>query len=166
MYKVRVILDTQEDVLRTLVIDENKSLEDLHIEIAKAFGFDGQEMASFYKADDEWNQGEEIPLFNMAEAGEGVSMATCVLNKTLPKVNDKLLYVYDFLHMWSFYVEVVDISEEKVAETKVVLSVGEMPKEAPEKEFGSEDILNGFDDEFKDEFDDFERLDDFDFDNY
>ena len=166
MYKVRAILDTQEDVLRTLIVNEKESLENLHIAIAKAFGFDGQEMASFYRADEDWNQGEEIPLFNMAEAGEGISMATCILDETLPEVNNKLIYVYDFLHMWTFYVEVIEVTEEEVDTSKVILSVGEVPAEAPEKEFTNDDIMDGFDDDFEDEFDDFENLDDFDFDNF
>ena len=138
MYKVRVILDTKEDVIRTLVFDEAKSLEDLHFDIAKSFGFNGQEMASFYRTDEDWNQGEEIPLFNMAEAGEGLSMAACILNQTLPNINDKLIYVYDFLQMWTFYVEIVEQSDEVVSESKMILTVGEIPDKAPEKEFIAE----------------------------
>ena len=45
MYKVRVILDTKEDVIRTFLMDEKVTLETLHFNIAKAFGFGGQEMA-------------------------------------------------------------------------------------------------------------------------
>ncbi|WP_299002861.1 hypothetical protein [uncultured Tenacibaculum sp.] len=170
MYKVRVILDTKEDVIRTLMVSENNSLENLHFDIAKSFGFNGQEMASFYRTDEDWNQGEEIPLFNMAEAGEGVSMATCILNETLPNMHDKLIYVYDFLQMWTFYVEVIEQSDEAVTETKMILSIGQIPEEAPEKEFKADDLSTDLDDEFGDEFDDefndFESLDDFDFDNY
>lgn len=165
MYKVRIILDTKEDVIRTIMVNEQQSLETLHFSIAKSFGFNGKEMASFYRTDNEWNQGEEIPLFNMAEAGKGISMATCMVNETLPKKNDKLIYVYDFLKMWTFYVEVVESSSEKIPDTKIVLSVGNIPKEAPQKEFKAEH-LDSLDDEFKDGFDSFERLDDFDFDNY
>ena len=49
----------------------------------------------------------------MAEAGEGVSMQTCILNETLPEENNKLIYVYDFLNMWTFYVDVVEISKSR-----------------------------------------------------
>ncbi|WP_028888021.1 IS1096 element passenger TnpR family protein [Tenacibaculum ovolyticum] len=161
MYKVRVILDTKEDVIRTLVFNEAKSLEDLHFDIAKSFGFNGQEMASFYRTDEDWNQGEEIPLFNMAEAGEEVSMATCVLKETLPTINDKLIYVYDFLQMWTFYVEIVEQSNEDVVESKIILTVGEIPDEAPEKEFKA-DISDDLDD-LDDGFPSFENIDDFDF---
>ncbi|TVZ55463.1 pRiA4b ORF-3-like protein [Lutibacter sp. Hel_I_33_5] len=163
MYKVRVILDTQEDVIRTITINNTINLEDLHFTIAKAFGFNGLEMASFYRTDDEWNQGEEIPLFNMAEAGEGISMASCILHQTLVNTNDKLIYVYDFLHMWTFYVEVVDINNQLITESKTLLSVGEIPKEAPEKEFKAEDFGKDLDDEFKDDIDPY---DDYDFNEY
>ncbi len=103
MYKIRIILDTKEDVIRTILIENSLNLEDLHITIAKSFGFKGQEMASFYRTDDEWTQGEEIPLFNMEEVGEGISMQSFFLEETLPELNDKLIYVYDFLKMWTFY---------------------------------------------------------------
>lgn len=162
MYKVRVILDTEEDVIRTLLVNEVKSLENLHFDISKSFGFDGQEMASFYRTDEGWNQGEEIPLFNMAEAGEGISMATCILNETLPNNNDKLIYVYDFLQMWTFYVEIIEQSSDVINESKTILSVGEIPAEAPDKEFKADDLSK----DLEDEFNDFESLDDFDFDNY
>ncbi|MEE3999539.1 hypothetical protein V1T75_04230 [Tenacibaculum sp. FZY0031] len=166
MYKVRVILDTKEDVIRTLLINEKASLENLHFAIAKAFGFNGQEMASFYRTDEDWNQGEEIPLFNMSEAGEGISMATCILHETLLQQHDKLIYVYDFLQMWTFYVELIEQSKEIITEPKMVLSVGEIPEQAPEKEFKAEDLSKNLEDEIDDEFDNFESLDDFDFDNY
>lgn len=163
MYKIRVILDTKEDVIRTILVDEKINLEDLHLYIAKAFGFEGKEMASFYRTDEEWNQGEEIPLFNMAEAGEAISMQSCTLNQTLTKENEKLIYVYDFLNMWTFYVDVVEISEEKREDLpQTILSVGKIPNEAPEKNFVAEEDESSE----SDIFDEFDSLDDFDFNNY
>lgn len=166
MYKVRAILDVEEDVIRTLVINENISLEKLHFDIASAFGFDGKEMASFYRSDEEWNQGEEIPLFNMMEIGQGLSMANCTVKDTLIKQEDKLIYVYDFLHMWTFYIELIEFSEDLTSETKVILSVGETPEEAPIKVFESNTISNEFEDDFKDPFDDFENFDNLDLDSF
>ena len=165
MYKIRVILDTKEDVIRTLLVESNINLENLHLTIAKSFGFKGQEMASFYRTDEEWNQGEEIPLFSMEEIGEGISMQTCMLSSSLPEVNQKLIYVYDFLKMWTFYVEVLEISsEEKPGLPLIILSVGEVPADAPEKEFVSDnedetDTIDGIDDEFGD-------FDEYDFNDY
>ena len=162
MYKIRIILDTKEDVLRTILVEDSINLERLHFIIAKAFGFEGQEMASFYKTDDEWNQGEEIPLFNVAEAGKSISMETCQLNETLPLENDKLIYVYDFLKMWTFYVDVVEIQKKDRKDLpQTLLSVGEIPDEVPIKEFVAEDLEKDTNDN-----DDFDIFDDFDFNEY
>ncbi|TMM30990.1 plasmid pRiA4b ORF-3 family protein [Polaribacter aestuariivivens] len=167
MYKIRVILDTNEDVIRTILVNDAINLEDLHFTIAKSFGFEGQEMASFYRTDEEWNQGEEIPLFNMAEAGEGLSMKTCALLETLPEENDKLIYVYDFLKMWTFYVDVVQISDEQKDDLPaIILNVGEIPEKAPEKEFIAENPEQLFGDEgdIDDDYGHFD--DDFDYTEY
>ena len=160
MYKIRAILDTKEDVIRTFVVDEAINLEELHKNIATSFGFHGKEMASFYRSDNAWSQGEEIPLFNMSEFGDTLSMETCILSETLQSVNDKLIYVYDFFQLWSFYVEVIDITDEKISKNTIIMSVGEVPEEAPEKEFVAE---KNEEDDAEDEFDSF---DDFDFDNF
>ncbi len=73
IYRFRIILDnkSEEDIFRDIEIRKTDTLEDLHNAITQSFGFDGMEMASFYLSDDEWNQGEEISLFDMSEAGGG-----------------------------------------------------------------------------------------------
>jgi hypothetical protein len=61
VYKFRVILDAEEDILeilRYLLM----TLEDLHNAIFNSFGFDGMEVASFYTCDETWNQEDEISL--------------------------------------------------------------------------------------------------------
>jgi len=76
IYRFRVILDndTEDDVFRDIEIRKTDSLEDLHNTITQSFGFDGTEMASFYVSDDEWNQGEEISLFDMSEGVNEVKL--------------------------------------------------------------------------------------------
>ncbi|WP_339658414.1 hypothetical protein [uncultured Polaribacter sp.] len=168
MYKIRIILDTKEDVIRTILVDESITLESLHRTIAASFGFEGQQMASFYRTDDEWNQGEEIPLFNMAEAGEEISMETCFVDEILPEENSKLIYVYDFLKMWTFYVDVVEISSEvKENLPETILSFGEIPEKEPKKEFVADNFGDDFDDEDIDDLDENHgHYDDYDFTDY
>ena len=103
IYKIRIILDAEEDIFRDVEIDANDSLEEFHNVISQAFGFLGNEMASFYTCDDKWNQDEEIALFDMSENGSDVRlMNETFLEDILDKSKPKLIYVYDFVNPLGF----------------------------------------------------------------
>ena len=164
-YKLRIILDVEEDVFRDIVVNESTNLEDLHFFIAKSFGFNGQEMASFYKSNNEWEQGDEIPLFDMSEDDIDISMSNCLLNSVLKKTGDKLIYVYDFFSMWTFFVELSEITTKEEKNTPyIALSFGHPPEKAPDKEFKADKSYD--DDDYFLDNDDFDNIDDIDFDNY
>ncbi|MGL4582387.1 MAG: IS1096 element passenger TnpR family protein [Flavobacterium sp.] len=167
VYKFRVILDTEEDIFRDIAISEDDSLEDLHNAIVNAFGFDGMEAASFYKCDDQWTQlEEEISLFDMGEnPGEDTTMNSTTIGYILDEENTKIIYVYDFLNMWTFFVELGAIEEEEpgVSYPEVLFSHGILPDSMPGKSFtanpvSNEDIYGEFDDDFDEE--DFDMFDD------
>ncbi|MDO6519742.1 IS1096 element passenger TnpR family protein [Zobellia uliginosa] len=159
IYKIRVILDAQEDIFRDLEIEASTSMEEFHNAIAQSFGFLGNEMASFYTCDEEWNQDEEIALFDMNENGSDVRlMNETFLEDVMTEESPKLIYVYDFLSMWTFYVELADIVsyEAGITYPNLLFSFGELPETPPEKNFESKPTFD-FDDTF-------ENYDDLDFD--
>lgn len=162
VYKFRVILDVKEDVFRDIVIQEDTTLEDLHNAINQSFGFTGEEMASFYLTDDDWNQGEEITLFDLSESGETRLMEEVTIDSVVSEEEPKLLYVYDFMAMWTFFVNLVAIDEEEagVSYPSVLLAHGAIPADVPEKSFVADDF-----NEFDDEFNDFD-LDEEDYENF
>ncbi len=165
IYKLRLILDTKEDVIREIAVKESDSLEDLHNTIVNAFGFDGTEMASFYMTDDNWNQGAEIPLFDMSENGDAVTMQHFIISDVIDAEKTKIIYVYDFFSMWSFFVELVDIIEDHndYELPALLFTLGSIPAEAPEKEFISESN----DENQPSSSDDVDiDFDEFDFDNF
>ncbi len=164
IYRFRVILDndTEEDIFRDLEIRETDSLEDLHNIITQSFGFDGTEMASFYISNDEWNQGEEISLFDLSEGSTPTRlMNNTVIKNEVHEAQTKLIYVYDFLSMWTFFVELAEIvdEEEGFDYPNLMFVHGQIPDQAPEKNFEADefDKDNEFDDDY--DVDDFNDLD-------
>ena len=164
IYRFRVILDndTEEDIFRDLEIRETDSLEDLHNIITQSFGFDGTEMASFYLSDDEWNQGEEISLFDLSEESTPTRlMSGTVIKNEVHEAQTKLIYVYDFLSMWTFFVELAEIVDEVDGNDypNLMFVHGQIPDQAPEKNFEADEFDN--DNEFDDDYDvdDFNDLD-------
>lgn len=161
IYRFRVILDdTKDDVFRDIEIQQNATMEDFHNTITQSFGFGGQEMASFYLSDNNWNQGEEISLFGMD--GDVRTMSATLLEEVVSESQNKLIYIYDFLNMWTFLVELAEIAEPEPGKSypNLMFAHGEIPEEAPEKEFISDD--DDFD--LGDDFDDFD-MDAEDYDN-
>lgn len=138
IFRFRIILDTQEDVFRDLEISQDATMEDFHNSITQAFGLGGQEMASFYISNDEWEQGEEIALFDMSEGPEPTrTMAETRLEDVFSEDQTKIIYVYDFLSMWTFLVELAEIAEAESGRQypNLMFAHGELPEEAPDKEF-------------------------------
>lgn len=151
--------EQEEDVFRDIEIRESDSLEDLHNVITQSFGFDGLEMASFYLSNDEWDQGEEISMFDVGEgANSPRTMNETILSDIVNEKQTKLIYVYDFLSMWTFLVELAEIAEEADGTDypNLMFVKGQIPDSAPEKTFEAENL----DDEYN-EFDDGLDLDDY-----
>lgn len=165
IYRFRIILDAQEDVFRDIEIEEDASLEDFHNVITQSFGFGGQEMASFYLSNEEWEQGEEFALFDMSdEAGEKNTMSTTLLKDILDEDQTRMIYIYDFLHMWTFLVELAEIAEYEEGRSypNLMFAHGQLPEEAPDKEFVAENLDEG--DFMEDDDFDMDDFDDMDFD--
>ncbi len=162
IYRFRVILDTDEDVFRDIEIEENATAEDLHNAIIQAFGFDGTEMASFYVSDEMWGQGEEIALFDIEETGDLKTMGETILEDIVHEDQTKLIYVYDLLNLWTFMVELAEVTEAEFGMTypNLMFSQGQVPAEAPEKEFIGEELDDGnYEEEFDLDPEDYDNLD-------
>lgn len=113
IYRFRVTLNGNETTFRDIEIEATDSFEDLHNVILQSFGFDGLEMASFYLTNEEWEPLEEITLFDMSEEEEAgkLTMQDSYLEDILHEEQTRLVYIYDFLSLWTFMVELADIVE-------------------------------------------------------
>ena len=141
--RFRVIIDIEEDVFRDILIGKSAPLEDLHRGILAAFDFGEGEMASFFQSDEDWGRGREVPLMDMGADDSGTpypSMRTVAVGDMVAADNDRMVYVYDFLRMWCFYVEVVGIEEGDIPEYPLL---AEEFGTAPDQYSKEVDLLDG-----------------------
>ncbi len=137
LFKFRVIMDTEKDVFRDIEIETESNFDTLHKSVLDAFDFEQGEMASFYLSDEEWSKGLEISLMDMGGVDEdSLSMSTTILSDMVMKPGDKILYVYDFMRMWIFYIELVEVKKDKPSTIypRVALAFGDAPSQ-DSKEF-------------------------------
>lgn len=171
--RLRILVDSEGDdnIFRDIEIPTSATFLELHLAIQEHFNFDNSQMASFYESDDNWERGDEIMLMDMrmSDKEEIRLMSDILIGDVLSKPAQKMLYVFDFLVMWTFFVEVV--SEGKFDKNTVypnlLLSVGDAPDQnskSAEDLFGSmkSEMMPGMD--FDDD-DDEEDYDEFDFEN-
>ena len=139
IYRFRTVLDhdQKEDIFRDIEIRKTDTFEDLHNVLTQSFGFDGSEMASFYISNEHWEQGQEIALFDMGQTQDVKKMNETILEDLIDAKNTKLIYIYDFLNMWTFLVELGEIVEEAQGTDypNLLFVCGQVPEEAPEKQF-------------------------------
>lgn len=191
IFKFRVIIDTEEDVFRDIEIETGDTFKSLHNAVLSAFDFEEGEMASFYMSDDQWERGEEITLMEMGEGavpGGIKTMSGIALEQMIQSPEEKVIYVYDFLRMWCFYIELVEVKKAAASTIypRVALVFGDAPAQeskevdlfgdigGPDEGGGKEKISTGDpeldaylnDEDDEDDDDMFTSLDDLDDDRY
>ena len=143
--KFRIILNVKNDVLRDIIVDSSISLIEFSKIISSEFGFDSSEISTFHHTDENWEQLEEIKIFKIDDQDkimDNVSISNFFIAK-----DDKLIFIYDFLNYWTFFVELYEVGEFNINDKNylTINSIGEVPKEAPSDIFSKSDETNQID---------------------
>lgn len=143
--KFRIILNVKNDVLRDVIVDSSTSLIEFSKIISSEFGFDSSEISTFHHTDENWEQLEEIKIFKIDDQDkimDNVSISNFFIAK-----DDKLIFIYDFLNYWTFFVELYEVGEFNINDKKylTINSIGKVPKEAPSDIFSKSDETNQID---------------------
>ena len=157
---IRIQLECKSDVIREIEIPSEKSLKCLHNAIISSLKLDKNEIASFYITNEELELLQEIPLFRIDDTDPSIlEMSKIKIESVLSESNSQLIYVYDFLKMWRFLISYSKKIENQSQQIKVINSIGNMPKEAPEINFklGREiDSFRNIEEDLNEEFNDSE----------
>jgi len=135
VYRFRIIPEDHEDVYRDIEIKSNQTFEDFHQAIQQAVNFDNSQMASFYMSNDNWRKGREVTLMDMSDDDDQepkLVMHKSIMSDFIDDPHQKMIYVFDFMALWTFYIELIKIiptPDAKVKYPVCVKSVGAAPKQ-------------------------------------
>ena len=134
--KFRVLLDSkdQEKVFRDILISDSDNFETFYKAIISSFRFEGDQMASFYMSNDDWDKGHEISLMDMSYDDDSIDaipsvMKNAIIKDFIEEPDQKIILVYDFLRMWIFLAELVGYEKEAPVEPQVLMAMGMAPPE-------------------------------------
>jgi hypothetical protein len=136
IYRFRVLMEDIDDFYRDIEISPGETFESLHKAIIEAADLSGKELASFYICDSKWNRKKEVSLIDMRVGDEEENekapliMSKCKLGQFIDDPHQRMIYVYDFLNLYEFYIELSKIApaEKGVKYPRCVKKVGEIPK--------------------------------------
>jgi hypothetical protein len=113
--RFRVYWEDDDSVYRDIAIKHTQSFRDLHDAVLKAYEFDNKHKATFYRSNDNWQQGREITLekYDKEYKAEPLLMEETTVGSEIREPNQKFVYVYDFNKHWTFQVELINVSREE-----------------------------------------------------
>ena len=159
VYKIRIILDTKDDIFRDIEIKDKQNLWNLHLGIKSAFTLMGEDLSMFNILDEEGMVVKTVPLEDMSDDGDGEIMSDVYINEAFSKVGDKMHFQYGFMDLWEFFLELVEIIDEKPAVNYpiTVFRFGNMPLKAPSKSGGKKSSKNSVAPSLDDDFGNFDE---------
>ncbi len=113
--RFRVYLEEDDSVYRDVAIKHSQSFFELHEAILKAFDFDTKHDATFYRSNDNWQRGREISLqvYSKQYKAAPLLMKETRIGSEIKEPNQKFIYIYDFNKVWTFQVELINVSKEE-----------------------------------------------------
>jgi hypothetical protein len=157
--KFRVLLDSDssQDIFRDILISDTDNFESLYSSIVSSFQFQGNQMASFYVSNDNWDKGHEISLEDMTYDDDSIDspaavMKSAIIKDFLEEPDQKFILVYDFMRMWIFLLEIIGYEKEGPDKPQLLLSVGMAPPEDSKSSSENDAIFSEELDEEDDEF--------------
>ncbi len=117
IYRFRITFEDQDEFFRELEIMADQSFEDFHQALTKNLEIDPGMLSSFFICDHQYRKKKEISVLNMdPEPNEDGSdpvliMQDTLLSDAIDDPHQKLLYVYDYLNYWTFYIELLKIAK-------------------------------------------------------
>lgn len=138
VYKFKIAFEDYEDIYRVIEIKSTQTFLDLHKAILESIGFDAKQMASFYMSNDAWKRFQEITLEDMTDKdddNDGKKLPIMAKSKLADYIIDphqKMIYIYDFIELWTMQIELKGIEIKDKAGVKYPVctkTIGLAPKQ-------------------------------------
>jgi hypothetical protein len=145
VYKFKVAFEDYDDIYRLIEIKSTQTFLDLHKAILDSIGFDQKQMASFYMSNDSWKRFQEVTLEDMTDSDDEPEKKLPIMSKSrladyIIDPHQKMIYIYDFIELWTLHIELSGIEIKEKAGVKYPVctkSVGMSPKQhAKVQKFG------------------------------
>jgi len=112
VYYFRLLSDQDEEFFRDIEILSDQTFAEFHDIIQRSIEFEGNELASFYQCNRDWEKLHEITLIDMEED----ELPLTVMNKArlfqfVDGLRQRFLYEYNFLSPTTLFIELMQVKK-------------------------------------------------------
>ncbi len=146
IYKFKVNFEDQDDFLREIELRADQTFEDFHQAILGNLALDPGMLASFYICDHRFRKQKEIQLVETSSIerrkhtdendqieniNKTLLMKDAELKDFIDDPHQRLVFLYDYINRWTFYIELIKIMPEdkSVRYPRFSKSLGPVPRE-------------------------------------
>lgn len=170
IYKFKISFEDQTDFSREIALRADQTFEDFHQALLGNLGLDPGMLASFYLCDHHFRKLKEIRLTDTnTVSGESQNpplMQDAALKDYIDDPHQRLLFIYDSLNQWTFYIEMFKIqpADKNTVYPAITRQEGGVPREltaTPKQLPGVEpdkDFLFGEDEEASEDLSGFDQM--------
>jgi hypothetical protein len=114
IYLFRIVSDEDPNFFRDVVAEGSDTFLELHQTLQENMGYDANQLASFFIANEMWEKEQEITLIDMMQdPNQGIpTMDQLTLDEYLSEINQRMIYVYDFFAERAFYMELIEMEDQ------------------------------------------------------
>ncbi len=126
IYRFKVRFEDQDDFLREIELRADQTFEDFHQAILGNLGLDPGMLASFFICDHRYRKQKEIKLVDPGNAADlgtkaehtdaagSVESGKLVMHQSelkefIDDPHQRMIFIYDYLNRWTFYLELLKI---------------------------------------------------------
>ncbi len=114
IYKFKVLSEEDPKFFMDIEIMSDQTFYDLHDFIQEELEYDSSLLATFFIANHNWQQKQEIALIETdGKDGEKIiAMDKAVLSTFMKDAHQKLIYLFDFINNRTFFIELMETKQE------------------------------------------------------
>jgi hypothetical protein len=114
IYKFKVLSEEDPKFFMDIEIMSDQTFYDLHDFIQEELEYDSSLLATFFIANHNWQQKQEIALIeaNGKDGEKIIAMDKAVLSTFMKDAHQKLIYLFDFINNRTFFIELMETKQE------------------------------------------------------
>jgi len=141
--KFRVYWEEDDAIYRDVIVKHTQNFIELNNIILKAFEFDQEHDATFFRSNDIWKRGREISkaVYEKEYVAPPLLMEETTIGSEIIDTNQHFIFLYDFVKSWTFLIELIQVIKNADADISLEYPIVSRTEGVGPMQYGTKGLL-------------------------